>query len=548
MVIDLNPLGARVIVEEKLREDAVRILRFLAGTVSGSPPVQGQEVQGSTSEIDVQATAAGDAFAPSTETLSHHTFRLCMVPVDDGRGVLRFTNSRFLPGLLKGKVLRVEGRLTRCPVNLSGEVLAEWDGVPVWSARNQHGLRHDECLQPKPWITQDPRIFEHLKGCHFLRCVPFIEWLRALTGWDSWSKPRLQACFMFDDPNFHATRYGFIDYDSLRRAAEEHNFAVAFATIPLDCWYVSQRAARVFRESAGRLSFLVHGNNHTFRELASGTDFAAYNAAFGQALERIRRIERKAGLDIARVIAPPHGAFALAALGAAAAVGFEGACLSWGSIWSSNRNPAWTPLLGADPGAIIEGLGILPRFRLRPDDYEQLLLSAYLQQPIIPVGHHSDLGREPEVLLEVAGYLNGLGEVSWCDVGKLLRRNYWCKTSGDLMEVLSFSSDVDIGVPQGVAHLKITPLLRGRLSEEYSVSLTGSAGRPVRAETDKAGSFWVPCAGPETVRVTVRLTSSPACEDTPAPRTPARSFLRRALSEARDRLLPYVPRALRELH
>ena len=52
--------------------------------------------------------------------------------------------------------------------------------------------------------------FQHLTETRFLNVVPLIEWLRALSDLRQWKFPPLRACFMFDDPNLHSERYGFI--------------------------------------------------------------------------------------------------------------------------------------------------------------------------------------------------------------------------------------------------------------------------------------------------------------------------------------------------
>ena len=51
--------------------------------------------------------------------------------------------------------------------------------------------------------------------------------------------------------------------------AAEHHYHAAMAMVPLDAWYASPRALRLFQEKAERLSLLVHGNNHCGAELAA---------------------------------------------------------------------------------------------------------------------------------------------------------------------------------------------------------------------------------------------------------------------------------------
>src|SRR5208283_5127567 len=102
----------------------------------------------------------------------------------------------------------------------------------------------------------------------FLEMLPLLQWLREICAGASPVGPPLRACFIFDDPNLHWPRYGFVDYRQLAAQAEKENYHVSFATIPVDAWFTHSGTAGIFREHRSRLSLLIHGNNHTKRELA----------------------------------------------------------------------------------------------------------------------------------------------------------------------------------------------------------------------------------------------------------------------------------------
>src|SRR5438045_9510001 len=74
----------------------------------------------------------------------------------------------------------------------------------------------------------------------------------------------------------------------------------------MDAWYVHSATTRLFRENKSRLSLLIHGNNHTYRELTQARTDARQQALAIQALRRIERRERLSGLEVARVLAGPH--------------------------------------------------------------------------------------------------------------------------------------------------------------------------------------------------------------------------------------------------
>ena len=92
----------------------------------------------------------------------------------------------------------------------------------------------------------------------------------------------------------------------------------------------------------GSWFLLVHGNNHIHCELADKEPEIKSLAQMHQALNRIERLERRSEVRVARVIAPPHGVFGTKMMCACAKAGFEAACVSWGSIWNSNRHLEWT--------------------------------------------------------------------------------------------------------------------------------------------------------------------------------------------------------------
>ncbi len=495
-------------------------------------------------EITADGSSSSEDFSERTPGKAESSFRVLLARHEDGTGVLRFSGSSLLPELVRGRVLSLRGRVGRpAPVLGSGEVLAEYDGVPVWTTRSEHGFRRDECIQLDPWLRGDARLFEHLKGESFFKLVPLIEFLRSLGDWSSWTKPRLRACFMFDDPNLHATRYGFLDFAQLAARANQHNYHVAFATIPLDHWYVSRKATRIFLDNRKFLSLLTHGNNHAFRELAVIAESSNIRAVVAQAMERVCRLETRTQLEVDRVIAPPHGAFALQTFHAAAVVGFHGACLSWGSIWSSNRDALWTHGLGGDPGVLVGSLGVIPRFRLDPDRYAQLLLAAYLQQPIVPVGHHWDVADGLEILSDQAAFVNSFGPVVWQGVGSMLWANYWSQVKGDEMRVQLFSPVAEIEVPPEVRQLVISLVSCDGLGL-YGGKVTFANGEWELLETEPGGRFHVPLtsrAGGSFFRIRVRVfaKSDRQCFGMPPVNGLVKAVGRRIITEVRDRLMPY---------
>lgn len=467
--------------------------------------------------------------------------------------VVKFTNSKFLPRILREKKIYCHDPSPVGEISVSGEILAKVNDKPVWITRVEHGVRHDVLLLSEPWLSNEARLFEHLKGDRLFRLIPLIEWMRSVSGWRDWKKPKMKACFMFDDPNLHWKSYGWIDFKKLSEDTSRHNYCVSIATVPVDMWYFNKSTAQIFRSSSDRLSLLFHGYNHSYRELANGCDVNFAVLKMVETVARVRRLEYKAGLKVSMVMAPPHGGFNLDWMKACAIVGFESASIAWGSIWSSNKEAQFTTLLGADPGRIICGLGILPRFRLKPGEESQVLLSAYLGQPIIPVGHHWNLADGLEILNSLAEFTNSLGDICWHSPGKMARANYWWRLAGRTVVIRPFSRLVQVKLPDRVEEA-IVELDEGNQefdlvawtkegylaverSSERSWALRGSVGPNLvmelrHARAQKGEGEW------DAVNENPR---SPITADFEFMFT--RALGKRLLVEARDRLMPHLPRS-----
>src|SRR6266480_3662974 len=102
---------------------------------------------------------------------------------------------------------------------------------------------------------------------------------------------------MFDDPNLHWRSYGYIHYPELVDHARRHNYHACFATVPMDSWYAHPKTASLFRENRTRVSLLIHGNDHTYYELAVARSDESRQALAAQALRRIERLERLSAVE-----------------------------------------------------------------------------------------------------------------------------------------------------------------------------------------------------------------------------------------------------------
>src|SRR6185312_9261123 len=136
----------------------------------------------------------------------------------------------------------------------------------------------------------------------FMSLLPLVEFLRDVVGYADWDVPQQRACFVFDDPNLHASRYGFIRYDELSRHAAEVGYHAAMAMVPLDAWYAAPSARNIFREHSDVLSLTVHGIDHVARELDRGEAPERLRRSLAQALRRITKFEWRYAIPVSRVM------------------------------------------------------------------------------------------------------------------------------------------------------------------------------------------------------------------------------------------------------
>jgi len=454
---------------------------------------------------------------------------------------VRFNAGNNSPIPFRGQSLLADSARPADPQELTGAVVATADGRPVWITSTERGLRHDVCWVPLPWVQKSDCVFEHLNSRRFMNLLPLLEWLRSVSGWQEWQQPPLSACFMFDDPNLHSQRYGFVRFAQLAAEGRSGHYHASFATVPFDGYYVNGAAARIFRDNPQTLSFLIHGNNHTYRELAGRQTLEYQSALMRQAVLRTGQLERKSGVALARVMAPPHGVCSASMMAAMLAAGLEAVCVSHGSVQTGNPGADWTVSLGTLPATVVAGFPVIPRFGLEPDSKNNILLAVYLHQPIIPTSHHWDLAEGTEILSAAARFINSLGPVRWGDMTSIVRNNYRSRVRGQVMRIHTFSRITTIRIPEGITELQVEVPWLNPVSEMIEIRGSGNAGQhpPRILPPNDLRAVVVPGKSIDLV-----VLRNPNNGELPPelPRTTFGAMTRRVLAELRDRSMPYVPR------
>jgi hypothetical protein len=310
------------------------------------------------------------------------------------------------------------------PAALLGDaptVLARVDGAPAWV---RAGEREIVSCGPDE-LGPDEALRERLAPGRCLALLALVHFLRARSG-ERRPTP-LRAAFVVDDPNLRWPTYGHLRYRELLAHAREHRYHLAVAMVPLDAWLTHRGTVRLFREGAAQLSVCVHGNDHDGPELGRPRDDAEGIVLAAQALARMAAFEHRTGVAVSRVMVPPHERVSEPAARALLACGYQAICTTRPYPWvTTSEDMPWLAR-PADVGptaawrtvdVVAGGLPLLLRSSFE-HPREDLVLRAFLGQPLILYGHHDAFAGGLDVLAEAAADVNRLGDVRWQSLGAI---------------------------------------------------------------------------------------------------------------------------------
>jgi hypothetical protein len=268
----------------------------------------------------------------------------------------------------------------------------------------------------------------------------------------------------------------------------------------------------------------MHGNNHLHRELARELPPEVGLADMAQAVRRIERLEARTGISVRRVMVPPHGACSHQFVDHLARLGLEAICMSSTDLVDV-RSPSVRSCLPAD---VVAGIPILSRYHLQ-NSRDDLVFRALLGQPLVVYGHHEDASEGLDVFTEAARDVSSLGDVKWCDLATIARSNFVTRETDDRLDVRLFSNDAYV------------------TTHASSVAVGGAdEACDVRFLFEGDGAASTP-GGERRLRVVVTRRDSVVATAVGAPPRRLWAKPRRALTEARDRLMP-ASRSLKTGH
>ena len=313
-------------------------------------------------------------------------------------------------------------------------------------------------------LEQGESLRERLAPGRCLAMLVLANFLGRLTAESPGRAPVLEAAFVLDDPNLHWPTYGHLRYGEVARHAQEHGYHMSIAMSPLDAWFAHPRAVQIFREHRSELSLCIHGNDHFGGELGRvATDRQGYVLA-RQALARAAAFEGRTGIAYERVMVPPHEQLSEPAARGLRAAGFEAVCVSRAYPWIRPTRPGPAAALGAGPserGAsvgwssremLVGGLPSLSRTGFNAPA-EDLVLRAFLGQPLIVYAHQDLLRDGLGVLTAAVTDIEALGDVRWASLANIARHDNPQNPKPDLPD------------PSAAPRPALRPLLRRCASE-----------------------------------------------------------------------------------
>ena len=417
-------------------------------------------------------------------------------------------------------------------------VLAGTAEVPLWWVEEGSALRQVSAVA-LPELAPGEVLRDALRVGRSAAMIPLVHFLRAVCEPTAPRQDPLRACFVIDDPNMLWPSYGYLRYRELSAHAIRHGYHVSLAMVPLDAWRADGRAVRVVRESPDSLSLVMHGNDHRARELGRLGDERTAERTLVQALRRIQSFERRAGVEVERVMVPPHEACSPVALKAMARLGYDAACIGRARPWdaqafeatpaSAGRLPRWHPT------DMVDGtLPVLPRY-LIGGPWEELVLRAVLGQPLIVFAHHWDFAEGLDRLAHLAGRINGLGETSWESPARIARSCVHTTRVGDTLIARVHARAIAMDVPESIRSLDVlVPWGVG----EPPAAVGDDLGRvePVRHAGRWSHACFSPVPGRRVLTVLPARTTDPAGVN--GMRWALWPASRRVLVQARERTLP----------
>jgi len=370
------------------------------------------------------------------------------------QSAITFTSSAGVHRAFRGKILADSSLINFTPVSNSSDSLAKVGDQTIWAVEQQGNQEHHRVGVDVPVFTERDFFHNHFRELRWFAMVPLLHFLRRLLGSDGWPAPEPRASFIIDDPNLHHRSYGYIDFDKLANHAAAHNYHATIATVPLDAWYFDRKVVELFQTHKKHISLMMHGVNHVADELARSYEEQDALSLLATGLRRIADLESRSGISVARIMAAPHGAFAEFMADLMARLGYEGACVSIGSLLRWNAEKLWPASLGF---AVAQPLGSLafPVFHRIGISETDIRLKTFLGHPVIVATHHQDCVSNFARLESMANTVNSIDSVRWMGIEEISRTNFVSKMQNGMFHIWPYTRHLAVPLSPEITEVEV---------------------------------------------------------------------------------------------
>jgi hypothetical protein len=372
------------------------------------------------------------------------------------QSAITFTSSAAVHRTFRGKSLADSSLINFTGVSDRCESLAKVGEHAIWGVAQQGNQEHHCVGIDVPVFTERDFFHNHFRERCWFAMVPLLHFLRRLLGLDGWPAPEPRASFIIDDPNLHHRSYGYIDFEKLANHAAAHNYHATIATVPLDAWYFDRKVVDLFQTHKKHISLMMHGVNHVADELARSYDEQDALSLLATGLRRIAGLESRSGIAVARIMAAPHGAFAEFMADLMVRLGYEGACVSIGSLLRWNPEKLWPANLGFSMAQPLGGLGfpVFHRIGLSETDVR---LSAFLGHPVIVTAHHQDCVSNFARFESIANTVNSIDTVRWMGIEEISTTNFVPKKQNEVLRIWPYSRRLAVPLSSEITEVEVCP-------------------------------------------------------------------------------------------
>jgi hypothetical protein len=367
---------------------------------------------------------------------------------------ITFASSAAVHRAFRGKTLADSSLLNFSRVPDSFESLARVGEETLWALEQQGNQEHHRVGVDVPVFAENDFFHNHFRERCWFSTVPLLHFLRRLLGADGWPAPEARASFIIDDPNLHHRSYGYIDFEKLANHAAAHNYHATIATVPLDAWYFDRKVVDLFQTHKKHISLMMHGVNHVADELARSYDEQGALSLLATGLRRIADLESRSGVAVARIMAAPHGAFAEFMADLMVRLGYEGACVSIGSLLRWNREKLWPADLGFSMAQPLGSFGfpVFHRIGLSETD---IRLNSFLGHPVIVTLHHQDCVSNFARLEAMANTVNSIDDVQWKGIEEISKTNFVSKVQDEVLHIWPYSRRLAVPLTTEITEVEV---------------------------------------------------------------------------------------------